>query len=217
MGMDNYSEQLQALTDIRSMMEKSTKFVSLSGISGIAIGLVALLSATIGYLATSTTPFSTRYFHKLLLATDSIVGMTPMIFVASLALLTIAGALLIGLYFTRKKAKQSNIKLWSRSFKQMLLNIAIPLFVGGIFCIALAQKEMYEMIAPATLIFYGLSLINGGKYTLQDVNSLGVAELILGCIALFVAGYGLEFWAIGFGIFHIFYGAKIYLNQEATA
>ena len=217
MGMDNYSEQLQALTDIRSMMEKSTKFVSLSGASGIAIGIVALVCATICYMITSTTPFTNRYFHTLLYENDTIMGLRPIYFMGALALVTIAIALIIGLYFTSKKAKQSNIKLWSRSFQQMLLNIAIPLVVGGIFCVALAKNQMWEMIAPATLIFYGLALINGGKYTLQDVNSLGVAELILGCIALFIPGFGLEFWAIGFGIFHIFYGAKIYLKQEGQA
>ena len=214
MGMDNYSEQLQTLSDIRSMMEKSTKFVSLSGATGIAIGILAAITATICFVATNTTPFSNRYFHKLLIDVDQIAGMEPIVFVVVLALITIILSLIIGGYFTLNKAKQSNVKIWSRSFKQMMLNIAIPLSVGGVFCIALAYRGVWEFVAPATLIFYGLALINGGKYTLQDVNSLGLAEIVLGCIALFIPGYGLEFWTIGFGLFHIFYGAKIYLKQR---
>lgn len=213
MGMDNYSEQLQALSDIRSMMEKSTKFVSLSGVTGIVIGIVALLCSALCFFVANVYPFENQYYHKLLISMDNIWGIAPIVFIVLLAICTILISLIIGGYFTLQKAKKSNVTLWSRSFQQMIINIGIPLIVGGIFCIALAMKGAWEFVAPSTLIFYGLSLINGGKYTLQDVNSLGLAEIVLGCIALFSPGYGLEFWTIGFGIFHIFYGAKIYIKQ----
>ncbi len=213
MGMDNYSEQLQALSDIRSMMEKSTKFVSLSGMTGIVIGLLAICSASICFWVARVYPFENLYFHEKMYEIDTIWGMRPILFIILLAGATVLSSLLIGGYYTWKKVKKNKLKLWSRSFQQMIINISIPLIVGGIFCIALALQGAWDFIAPATLIFYGLSLINGGKYTLQDVNSLGLAEIVLGCIALFVRGYGLEFWTIGFGIFHIFYGAKIYIKQ----
>ena len=52
----------------------------------------------------------------------------------------------------------------------------------------------------------GLALINGSKYTLSDIRYLGLCQVVLGCICIFVPAWGLTFWAIGFGGLHILYG-----------
>ncbi len=212
--MNQYSEQLQELTHIRNMMEKSTKFISLNGITGIAIGLIALLAAAIVFFISSTTPFQTEdiYYNYL----GAFNGNEQK---ASLSLYVIAGitlvlAIAVGLYFTAKKAKKNNVKLWSKTFRLMLLNIAIPLATGGVFCLILIRADLSQMVSGSMLIFYGLALINGSKYTLQDVNSLGIVEIVLGLITLWINKYGIEMWVLGFGVFHIIYGAKIYINQQ---
>lgn len=214
MGMDQYTEQLQALTEIRSMMQKSTKFLTLSGVTGIGIGIIALISAVICWTTAGVLPFEATDFYFPLQEKSSVMGISPNTFIFGLAAITILFSIIVGYYFTFKKTHKSGIQLWSKSFKLMLLNIAIPLATGGFFCIFLILRGVPEMVAPAMLIFYGLALINGGKYTLQDVNSLGISEILLGIIALYFNAYGLEFWAIGFGLFHIMYGAKIYFSQE---
>ena len=96
----------------------------------------------------------------------------------------------------------------------MLFNLAIPLFVGGVFCFALLIYKIYFLIAPATLLFYGLGLINAEKYTFSDIKYLGFCQLILGCISLFILEYGLIFWIFGFGILHIFYGLVMFKKYK---
>ena len=214
MGMNQYTEQLEALTEIRSMMEKSTRFLSLSGATGISIGIIALVAAAICFIISGVAPFEYPDFYYYLGSKESVLGMQPHIFILVLMGITILFSSAVGFYYTHKKTKANNVNLWTKSFRLMAINIAIPLITGGIFCIFLLLRGVPEFAAPAMLIFYGLSLINGAKYTLQDVNSLGILEIVLGLIALYVNKYGLEFWAIGFGIFHIIYGAKIYFSQS---
>jgi hypothetical protein len=92
----------------------------------------------------------------------------------------------------------------------------IPLVAGGIFCIAMLYHggAFILLISPAMLIFYGLSLVNGSKYTLHDIRYLGCLEIVLGLIAVFNLGYGIIFWALGFGVLHIIYGALMWFKYD---
>jgi hypothetical protein len=79
------------------------------------------------------------------------------------------------------------------------------------------ELKQYDLIPAASLIFYGLALINGSKYTLGEVRYLGFAQLITGFIALWFVGSGLYFWAFGFGILHIIYGVAMWWKYERRA
>jgi hypothetical protein len=70
------------------------------------------------------------------------------------------------------------------------------------------------MIASALLIFYGLALVAGSEFTYTEVKWLGIAEILLGLIALCIPAYGLLLWAIGFGLLHILYGSIMYFKYE---
>ena len=96
----------------------------------------------------------------------------------------------------------------------MLFNFMIPLITGGIFSLTLLSQGFYGFVAPATLIFYGLALVNGGKHTLNDIKYLGLSEIAVGLVALYFVGYGLLFWAFGFGILHIIYGTVMYFKYD---
>ena len=80
------------------------------------------------------------------------------------------------------------------------------MLAGAIFAFKFLFDEQVSYVAPTCLAFYGLALINGSKYTLSDIKYLGLLEVALGCICLFIPGYGLLFWAIGFGALHVLYG-----------
>lgn len=190
---------IQDLKEIREMMDRSGRFISLSGISGVVAGIIALVSAFIAY-------------HYIYLDSDfysfKVVYLSPEtiqdIFLLALATLVLSiGSVIILTHQTTKKKGQ---KLLNKHAKLVLVNLAIPLITGGIVCIILIINGYIGVIAPLTLVFYGLALVNASKYTLDDIRSLGITQIMLGLMGLYFIEYGLILWAIGFGILHIVYG-----------
>lgn len=201
-------KQQEDLAHIRSMMERSSRFISLSGLSGVFAGLSALIGGLYVYQLFKANGL--EYFdgyHKLY----SVNLVSELIWIA---LIILVSALTFGIFFTIRKSRKYDLPIWTSATKKMLLNLAIPLVAGGIFCLALLYHEIYVLIAPATLIFYGLALVNAEKYTFSDVKYLGYCELVLGFISLFCLGYGLIFWIIGFGILHILYGLVMFKKYK---
>jgi hypothetical protein len=92
--------------------------------------------------------------------------------------------------------------------------MATPLVTGGLLILILISRSYYGIITPATLIFYGLALVSASNFTFADVKYLGLLEIALGLIAACFPGYGLLFWAIGFGVLHIIYGSMMYLKYD---
>jgi len=196
------------LAHIRSMMERSSRFISLSGLSGVFAGLSALIGGLYVYQLLKS--HGIDYLHDSHYRNN--FGLVA-------ELLTIAAVILFfafafGIFFTIRKSRKYNLPVWTSTTKKMLLNLLIPLLVGGVFCMALLYHQIYVLIAPATLIFYGLALINAEKYTFSDVKYLGFCELFLGFISLFYVGYGLIFWILGFGILHILYGLVMFKKYK---
>lgn len=131
-----------------------------------------------------------------------------------LALSVLVLAIGTGIWLSHLKAKKHNYKMWDATAKRMIVNLAIPLVTGGIFVLIMFSKGLIGLIAPCTLIFYGLSLINASKYTYTDIRYLGFCEIVLGLLSSYYIGFGLLFWAIGFGLLHIVYGAVMYFKYE---
>ena len=205
---------LDTLVEIRALMERSSRFISLSGLSGVAAGLCAMLGAAAAFYYLGLKPFqSTGAYYPI--KESFRWSMSPFTFFALDAALVLLGALAGGLFFTNRKATRKGQKVWDAVTKRLLINLALPLVTGGIFCLALLRHGAIEMIAPATLVFYGLALINASKYTFNDIRNLGISEVVLGLIAMFVPGFGLECWTIGFGVLHIIYGILMYNKYEA--
>jgi hypothetical protein len=205
----NQQEQLDTLNDIRNIMNRSSKFISLSGLSGIFAGVTALVGA---YFA-----------HQVLkdyLAGNIGFGYDAQsdieIELLKIGILVLIVALLGGIFFTYRQSRKKNLPLWDSTSRNLIVNLAIPLVTGGLFVIALLlnHSNAVGLVAPSTLIFYGLALINASKFTYSDIKFLGVCEIILGIIAMFNIGYGLYFWAAGFGVLHILYGSIMYFKYE---
>jgi len=205
---------LKTLSEIRSLMERSSRFISLSGLSGVAAGLFALAGATMVYIYLGVTPFENKMLYFETAASADKWGIDYVSFFLGTGLIVLVGAICSGIYFTTRKAKRKGQPIWDALSRRLLINLAIPLFAGGLFCVALFQQNLVGLIAPSTLIFYGLALVNASKFTLHDIYYLGMLEISLGLIAVFNVGYGLEFWAIGFGVLHILYGMMMYWKYE---
>lgn len=212
--MDNNNQHLEHLAEIRALMERSTRFLSLSGLSGVWAGLCALAGVAFVYAYLEIAPFATavRYFEKAINVRKW--GMDYESVFILIAVLVLAVALLGGAYFTTRKARQRGERVWDASSRRLLVALAIPLATGGVFCLALLYRGYLSLLAPCTLIFYGLALVNGSKFTLRDVEYLGILEIMLGLLGIFYPGYGLEIWALGFGFLHIFYGLWMYWKYD---
>ena len=210
--MNDTRQQLEHLAEMRSLMERSTRFLSLSGLSGVWAGLCALAGVFAVYQYLEIGPFafqdSDLYYNKAI-RTIKWGADYRSVFVL-IATLVLAAALAGGVFFTPRKARSRGERVWDASSKRLLWALAVPLLTGGIFGLALLFRGYLSLLAPSTLIFYGLALVNGSKYTLRDVENLGILEILLGLTGIFYPGYGLDLWAIGFGFLHIFYGARMY-------
>ncbi|GAB3547403.1 hypothetical protein [Spirosoma fluminis] len=211
--MHESREHLQTLTEIRSLMERSSKFLSLSGLSGVSAGVVALTGAVVVYMRLRTGWFTIPGYDRLELYDDADHAAIKQ-FLVLVALAVLVAALLLGTYFTVRKARRQGLSVWNTSSQRLVWAMAVPLAAGGVFCLALLHYNIIWLAFPATLIFYGLALVNGSRHTLRDVESLGYCEIVLGLISLFLPGYNLLVWAIGFGILHIAYGLAMYFKYE---
>ena len=212
--MEDSKQYLESIHEIRSIMERSSKFMSLSGLSGIAAGVTALVSGTIAWFYLGST-----WNHERALGYNEIKQSTAsheqILFLLSLAGVTILIALAFAYLFTRRNAKKKNLPIWDKTAKLVTISICVPLVTGGLFILALVFKfGMYGLAAPAMLIFYGLALVNASKYTVSHTHWLGLAEIVAGLVALVFYGYGLLFWIIGFGVYHIIYGIVLYNQFE---
>lgn len=210
------NEHLAALAQIRTLMERSSRFISLSGLSGVAAGTAALLGALAAYFYLGTWPFENKWLAFREVIIEPKWGMNYQTFFLLDALVVFLVACIMAWYFTNRRAKAQGLGTWDALAQRMLINLAIPLVTGGIFCLVLYRSGLIGLIAPATLIFYGLALVNGGKYTVSDIRSLGIVQILLGIFGLFFPGYGLELWTLGFGILHIIYGVVMYRKYEVT-
>ena len=197
---------LQDISHIKNMMNKSTQFISLSGLAGIMAGLYALIGAFIAHKLIENS--NTNYDNIVTLESDTFKLILLTAFLV--LLLSVTTAVLL----TYSKTKKEGATAWNSTSKRLLINFLIPLVTGGVFGLLLLQNKNYVLIAPVTLIFYGLSCVNASKYTLRDVRYLGITIIIIGLLATEFSGYGLEFWALGFGICHIVYGSMMYFKYD---
>jgi uncharacterized membrane protein YgdD (TMEM256/DUF423 family) len=197
------------------MMERSSRFISLSGLSGVCAGIFAIIGAAAVYFQLHLQDYDRYYEAAYNADTSNTTYNSKFLWFCILdATIVLLASLACGIFFTTRKAKQQGLKIWDKSAQQLLINLSIPLFSGGILCLILFHHQLIGFLAPTTLIFYGLALINGGKYTVDEIRYLGIIEIILGLISAYFIGYGLILWTIGFGLLHIIYGSIMYFKYE---
>jgi hypothetical protein len=204
------SETLREISDIRRIMERSSRFISLSGLSGIAAGICALTGA---YFANN---IIADYYFKYNNAEghrdeDFRALVIKLLILAAIVLVV---SLILAFIFTWRRARQNRLPVWDLTARKLVWNVLIPLIAGGVFVLSMLQYGQWHFVAPACLIFYGLALVNGSKYTLSEVRYLGLLEIILGLINTQFINAGLYFWAIGFGVLHIIYGIIMWWRHE---
>ena len=205
--MKTEQEYIKDLSEIRIMMERSTKFLSLTGLSGILAGSYALIGAYLAYrLFYGRT--EEGFFKTMPVENGAVLNL---VFLALSILVLAVGT---AIYLSSKKATKNKEVLWNPVSRRLVTNMAIPLITGGIFVLILISKGNFELLAPLTLIFYGLALINASEFTFKDLKYLGMINILLGLISSYFPVLGLLLWAIGFGLMHIIYGIYMHLSYE---
>lgn len=202
--MKEERDYIRDIAEIRSMMERSSKFVSLSGWAGIMAGIYALAGA---YIAGQVFGFNP----------DDVTGgnsSSVLMQVVLLAAIVLVLALGTAIYFSYKRAGKRGETLWNPTSKQLLMSMAVPLLAGAALILILISKGLIGLVAPLSILFYGLALFNASKFTYNAVKMLGLAEIALGLLGSYFVEYGILFWALGFGVVHIIYGIYVYYRYE---
>lgn len=202
-----------ALADIRHMMSRTSRLLSLSGLSGVWAGLCALVAAGLAYAKAGTYPFEgVDYYTAFFRQTGRVADIEPYVFTSGLITMVVAVAGAV--FFTMRRVRTTGTRLWNAQTRAMLEAMAVPLVAGGLLVIAHWVHGDYEYSASITLIFYGLALLAGGRYTLDEIRTLGYCEVALGVVTAFFPNYGTDAWAFGFGVLHIVYGGLMWWRYE---
>ena len=208
--MNNPVQPLDTLHDIKRMMERSSRFISLSGWSGIAAGICALTGA---YAAHQRIDY---YNHSQYGRVGGALAELRYDLIL-IAFLTFTAAFVLASFFTFIRSKKDGVAIWGTAARRLMWNTFLPLAAGGFLIWHLIEINGYGLVAPSCLIFYGLALVNGSKYTMGEIRWLGYGEIILGIINLWNPGRGIFFWTLGFGVLHIIYGFAMWWKYERTS
>lgn len=202
--MDNQFQTLEEIREIRSIMERSSRFLALSGIAGVVVGFIAIAGIAIAYvtlgLPLDGVAYDTLAHNQAFLLLDALIVLVISVLTAG--------------FFAVKNAKKKGLPVWDNAAKRLIINFAIPLATGGVFCAILCYQGHIDLVAPSTLIFYGMALLNASRYSIDDIRYLGIIEIGIGLLAAAFIGHGLVFWALGFGLVHIIYGIGFYFKYE---
>lgn len=210
--MDSKLNYFEDLKTIKRIMEESSRFLSLSGLSGLFAGVIALIGGAVAFFVIlKSNSLSANELFIRLSANETNLQKIELILLAVLVLiLAIGGAL----YFSFRRSRHLDLRIWTPISKRLLLNFLVPLVTGGFFIIILYLNNLWLFIVPSMLIFYGLALVNAGKFTYSEVFYLGLIEIATGIISAILPEYAIISWGFGFGLLHIFYGLIMYRRYE---
>lgn len=194
------------ISAIRAMMERTSKFLSLSGWAGVMAGIYALAGV---WIAVEVLHFNPDQYAYPIIEQDGQLG--KLIMLAAIILILAIGTA-IGL--STRKAQHRKEAIWNATSRRMVMSMAVPLVTGGLLILIFAANGLLGLVAPLTLIFYGLALYNAGTLTFSEIRILGLSEIILGIVGICFVNYGLVCWAIGFGVLHIVTGVYLYYKYE---
>ncbi len=205
--MNKNQDYISDIAAIRVMMERSSKFLSLSGWAGVMAGLYALVGAYLAYQLVGFVPPDTLF-------TVVDPAETELLYSVALAVAVLIFSVLSAAYLSHRRAERKGESICNRSSKQMLLHMAPSLVAGGLLTLILLLQGLAAFAAPLTLLFYGLSLFNASQFTFNELRYLGLLLITLGLASVLLPHLGLLFWAIGFGLLHIVYGVYIHMKYQ---
>ncbi len=196
-------DYLKDISEIKSMMDKSSRFSSLSGVSGIVTGIYALIGSLIAY----------QYVTNNSIQISTIDSYDFILLFVDLALIILL-SLITSFVITRRKVKKEGISSWNVLTKKMLYNFSILLIPSALYVLILILKHDFVGAGSLMLFFYGASLINASHNTFKEIKTLGLIEMVLGILIILYPEFTFWLWLIGAGIVHIIFGIYMYFKHE---
>lgn len=210
--MEKNNYPIDDIKVIKSIMEQSTRFLSLSGLSGISAGIIAIAGAVTAKFILAGDVLNDQ--NASLNFTLTALPVKTLSLLLTDAAVVLVLAISSAFFFSWRKARKSGARIWTPATVRLFLNLSIPLLAGGLFIILSLGRLEGTIVAASTLIFYGLSLVSAAKFTLGEIFWLGVMETITGLVCLVLPEFAFELWVFGFGILHIAYGTFMYLKYK---
>ena len=210
--MENQAEYIEDLRVIKKVMEESSRFLSLSGLSGFFAGLIALAGASIAVFVFLDGKFILSYdlFRDYDAQALSLLKINLTCLAAAVLVLSIA----VSILFSWRNSVKKGLRMWTPVSRRLLTNLIVPLVTGGILIAILLIHQEWQLVLPSMLIFYGLGLVSVKKFTYNDIFYLGLIEIVCGLVAAALPAYGIIIWSIGFGLLHVAYGLMMYRKYE---
>lgn len=212
-AMEKNITSADELKTIRKIMEESTRFLSLSGLSGIFAGIFAIAGAMVAWLLILNN--GTIRYDELFRSLNEKETFILRLQLISDAVIVLILSVVFALWLSGRNAHRAGKALWTPVLRRLVVNMMIPLVSGGLFIIILLFQNHVQLIVPGMLIFYGLALVNAGKFTFGEIFYLGLLEIATGLFAALFPALGIYFWTFGFGFLHIVYGLFMYRKYEA--
>lgn len=198
-------EAKQTLHDIREMMSKSSRFMSLSGFSGIVIGIIAILASSFFC-----------YFYQIdpVHSGRILASMTDkeLIQIYAMALVLLISSMSIAFFMAKQRSKIMKSIFWSAASKHLFAHLIVPLAAGFAVCSILFFRQN-DLVLPLSLLIYGLALFSSSQFTVPSIRNFGLVEMMLSVVCLLFPDYSVVVWTLGFGLLHVIYGAFMQINQ----
>jgi hypothetical protein len=187
-------EARENLRVIRQTMERSTKYSTLSGLSGVLIGLAAIAGVlATNWLTGDAPPGASVYRHPSALA---------LVWVSVLVM-----AVAIDFACNKRRAARVGKHVVSPLGAHIVL-AALPAFLaGGVLTLFFYQHALLYYVWGVWMLSYGLAISAVGLFSVKPVLALGAAFVLAGAVTLLLPlPYHLYMMALTFGGFHIGYG-----------
>jgi hypothetical protein len=172
---------------IRGAMERSVSFSAVSGLGGMAMGGVALVTASLAWgIGTGAARLSLWIGAAVLAAAIGVASM-------------------------QRKAAREGLSLGHGPGRRFLLGLCPALLAGALLTAGLARAGQHELLPALWLLLYGAGVIAAGAFSHHIVPLTGAAFLLVGAVALAAPpAWGDALMAAGFGGIHLASGFVVW-------
>jgi len=181
---------MESLEFIRTTMARSAPFTAVSGMGGIAMGLLAIVAAALARSTASNEQWL-------------------MVWIASAAV-----AVPVGFVLMRAKARRYDLALWSAAGRRFAQGVAPAIAAGAVLTFALVRADAIVLVPATWLLMYGAGVLAGSSASVPVLAWLGALFMVLGTGSLFTPAAWRDLWlGAGFGVLQIAFGAYIARNH----